>query len=84
MALQKTTVTVHGFEAVDAYHRVENILFVNKTQMSFNVRSYKEIKLPFFAEQIFSCAYDVTGENPIKQAYVYLKTLPEFANAANC
>jgi len=84
MALQKTTVTVHGFEAVDAYHRVENIFFVNKTQINFNVRSYKEVNMPFFTEQIFSCKYDVAGENPIKQAYIHLKTLPEFVNAANC
>lgn len=27
---------------------------------------------------------DLNGGNPIKQAYEYLKTLPEFANATDC
>jgi len=33
---------------------------------------------PYFFE------YDITGDNPIKQAYLHLKTLPEFANAVDC
>jgi len=28
--------------------------------------------------------YDLDGENPIKQAYIHLKTLPEFADAVDC
>jgi hypothetical protein len=31
-----------------------------------------------------SCKYDITGNNPIAQAYMYLKTLPEFASAKDC
>jgi hypothetical protein len=27
--------------------------------------------------------YDLNGPNPIKQAYLYLKTLPEFADAVD-
>jgi hypothetical protein len=27
---------------------------------------------------------DMNGENPIKQAYEHLKTLPEFADAVDC
>jgi len=35
-------------------------------------------------ERPYFFQYDITGENPIKQAYEYLKTLPEFANATDC
>jgi hypothetical protein len=35
-------------------------------------------------ERPYFFSYDITGENPIKQAYEYLKTLPEFANATDC
>ena len=28
--------------------------------------------------------YDLDGENPIKQAYEYIKTLPEFEGAEDC
>jgi hypothetical protein len=27
---------------------------------------------------------DMEGENPVKQAYLYLKTLPEFSDATDC
>jgi hypothetical protein len=29
-------------------------------------------------------AHGLEGANPIKQAYLYLKTLPEFADAVDC
>jgi hypothetical protein len=37
----------------------------------------------FFTEHIpFTISLD--GPNPIRQAYLYLKTLPEFADAVDC
>jgi hypothetical protein len=84
MALSKTTTTIHGFEAVDAYHRVEAVALPNKNEITFHVRSYSDTDKPFFAEQILTAAYDLDGENPIKQAYDHLKTLPEFAGAIDC
>jgi hypothetical protein len=49
------------------------------------VRSYKDSSgLPHFADLAVGCTYDINGENPIKQAYVYLKTTSEFANAKDC
>jgi galactose mutarotase-like enzyme len=83
MALEKTTTTPHGFAAVNAYHRVEGTQ-VNKDTMTFQVRSYKDNSgLPHFADAPFNCSYDLNGDNPIKQAYEHLKTLPEFAGAAD-
>jgi hypothetical protein len=84
MALKKTTTSPHGFESANAYHRVESVSLKDKNKITFHVRSYKETDLPFFAEQVLSAAYDITGENPIKQAYAHLKTLKDFADAVDC
>jgi hypothetical protein len=84
MALAKTVETVNGFQAVNAYHRVEGLRLENKTAMSFHVRSYTVPDKPFFTESVLSCAYAFDGDNPIKQAYAHLKTLPEFAGATDC
>lgn len=85
MALEKTVVTNHGFEADKAYHRVEGVRLDNKTKMSFQVSSYKtqESELAF-SIAAFACTYDIQGANPIAQAYAHLKTLSEFADAVDC
>ena len=84
MALNKTTTSSQGFEAVNAYHRVEGLCLVTNQSMTFRVRTYKDVSFPAFADNGYSFSYDITGENPIKQAYEYLKTLPEFSNATDC
>lgn len=84
MALLKTVSTVHGLQAVNAYHRVEAVTLQNKETITFHVRSYLATDKPFFMESVLSCGYAIDGENPIKQAYKYLKTLPEFAGATDC
>ena len=84
MALSKTITTVHGFTAVNAYHRVEAVSLVNKEQISFYVRSYVASDKPFFVEQVMATSYAIDGLNPIAQAYNYVKTLPEFVGAVDC
>lgn len=84
MAFKKTVTTVHGFEAVDAYHRVENVMLVGKDKINFHVRSYKEPSMPAFNDQFAECAYDLNSGNPIAQAYDYLKTTDEFKDAVSC
>jgi len=84
MALKKTVTTTHGLKAVDSYHRVEGVKLESKTAISFHIRSYTATDKPFFEESVLSCAYDIDGANPIAQAYKYLKTLPEFADAVDC
>lgn len=84
MALNKTTTSLQGFEAVNAYHRVQGLCLVTNQNMTFRVYAYKDIAFPAFADSGYYCAYNITGENPIKQAYEHLKTLPEFANATDC
>jgi hypothetical protein len=86
MALQKNFESAHGIELNSAYHRVENVMLIDKTKMSFNVRAYvnNEAKFLPLKDSGHTCNYEINGLNPIKQAYEYLKTLPEFAGATDC
>lgn len=43
MALKKTVTTIHGFEAVNAYHRVEEMQVTSKSRMTFKVASYRAL-----------------------------------------
>jgi hypothetical protein len=84
MALKVTKTTVSGLEVKDAYLRVEKVYLNEKKNIAFQVKAYKSKELPPFDERHYGCAYDINGENPIKQAYLHLKTLPEFAGAVDC
>jgi hypothetical protein len=85
MALSMTTATVHGLIATDAYHRVEHVVIASKSQIEFTVMSYASAGNPMaFGAKTMRCGYDMDGENPVRQAYLHLKTLPEFANAVDC
>jgi len=84
MALKLTKTTESGLEVKDAYVRVEQITLRGKENISFQVKAYKNKDLPSFEENFYGCAYDINGENPIKQAYLHLKSLPEFAGAVDC
>lgn len=84
MAIQKTICTPSGIEVPGAYHRVEAVHLEGKTQMTFHLRSYSDTAKPFFAEVMVTCAYDLEGDNPIKQSYLHAKTLEEFADATDC
>lgn len=84
MAVKKTVTTHHGFVAIDAYHRIENVTVVDKNKINFHVRLYVDKNKPFFDEAVFISVYDIDGANPIKQAYDYIKTLPEFEGATDC
>ena len=44
----------------------------------------KEAGGPVLFERNFLFPIQLAGDNFIKQAYEYLKTLPEFANATDC
>lgn len=83
MALKKTVKTPHGFDAENAYHRVEGVR-VEKDKIQFQARASIDGIKPHFADVSYECAYAIEGENPIKQAYEHLKTLPEFAGAVDC
>lgn len=84
MALKITVTTPHGITVNNAYHRVEYMHIVGKTEIKFQMRSYASPDFPHFSDVEYSCAYDIGGKNPIAQAYAHLKTLPEFSDAVDC
>jgi len=83
MALKIAVTTVQGLQAPNAYHRIEEIQIPNKTSMTLAVRSYSDdtAAMPAFSDMLVTCAYDAAGQNPFKQGYAYLKTLPFFNGA---
>ena len=81
MALKKNTTTQHGIDVSGAYHRIEALTIKSKDLMRFHIRAYVSVDKPFFQENVFDASYDLAGENPIKQAYEYIKTLDAFAGA---
>jgi hypothetical protein len=83
MALNKLARTSFGIELPNAYWRIENVS-VTKTEMTFKMRVYNTPDLPAFGEEDHTAPYDIEGENPIKQAYLYLKSLPNFEQAKDC
>jgi hypothetical protein len=83
MALEKTTGTPFGITVENAHHRVEGVV-LNKISLQFKVRSYVSLDHPAFTETVHMCPYDIDGENPIKQAYEYLKTTDQFSDAKDC
>jgi hypothetical protein len=94
MALKLTKTTPHGFIAENAYLRIEEIKINQKRSdiaegnifsMRFILRHYrKNDGCPFFAESEHFCFYDISGQNPILQAYEYLKTQDEFSQSEDC
>lgn len=84
MAFTMNATSVYGFEAINAYHRVEGVRIVAKDEIKFQLRVYKTTNDISFDDKEFSAKYELDGDNPIKQAYLHLKTLPEFANAVDC
>lgn len=85
MALKLTQTTNFGITVTDAYLRVENVIINSKIQIAFHLGSYvNPNNLPSFTSRSFVCSYDIFGDNPIKQAYLYVKSLPEYADAVDC
>jgi len=66
-----------------AYARVSEY-HGTKSRMSFVVTWSEVPGGGMLRQDTHLCDLDLDGENPIRQAYLYLKTLPEFANATDC
>jgi len=84
MALNKTIETASGIVVNNAYLRVEEATVKNKNQLYFFVKYFASVEKPEFESKLFFCPYELDGANPIAQAYVHLKTLPEFSGANDC
>lgn len=85
MALSKTVNTPQGFEAINAYHRVESVSVQGKSELVFLLASYKDKDQSLsFASKRVVCPYDITGENVFQQAYIYIKSTEEFNTSIDC
>jgi hypothetical protein len=83
MALTKTT-NFFGIEIQDVYVRVASFKG-NKQNLVFEVQYFTDSQeLQAFKTEANSCQLLLDDSNPIKQAYLHLKTLPEFADAVDC
>lgn len=51
------------------------------SSMTFGVNYRATESSDPFNSDVFSCGYDSSGDNPITQAYTYLKALDEFSGA---
>jgi len=87
MALQKTIQTNHGLTVNNAYIKVHEISG-NKNTINIRVRAYASQNasgsgLLYLEEWLYNFYPSIADDTPnfIKQAYLYLKTLPEFKDA---
>lgn len=77
------TVELDNYQVLiqDVYVKVETV-FSSKTKATAVV-SYTHDKNKL-TQRSLEFQYDLNGPNPIKQAYLHLKSLPEFADAVDC
>jgi hypothetical protein len=87
MALTKTSSLTNNFGEIstfeDAYLKVTSV-GGSKESFAFELSTFKEQGGLFLNKEVYPLAFDLDGPNPIKQAYEYLKTLPEFSDATDC
>lgn len=86
MAFKKTvTKKLPGFTgtltAKDATWKIDTVVG-SKTTMTATLRAYVEGEI--VVEQEVSFVPDMEGGNFIKQAYEYVKALPDFSDAVDC
>lgn len=74
-----------GIPVAQAYVKVvmPSIMLGNQT-MEFGVHYMASPESPMFSGISVQCPYDIEGDNPVKQAYNHLKTLPEFQGCTDC
>lgn len=87
MALSKPMQLTDNFQRVidfaSVYIKVVTVSG-DKTRMTASVEYREGVDgIPLESTNV-SFSLDLDGANPIKQAYEYLKTLPEFADATDC
>lgn len=81
----KLTQVINGITITDCIVTVGAIsISQNRTSLNFNVGFYATEDGPLLMEDYFVFTeYSLEGDNPVKQAYAYLKGLDRFKNADN-
>lgn len=82
MALKKDHKTATGIIVKGAFFRIESVK-VNKTSMQLSVNVSAKSDTPVIDNFGYAANYDLTGGNPLEQAYCYVKGLPEFDGATD-
>jgi hypothetical protein len=87
MALLKTIQLIDNYgETIvfpNAYIKVVSVS-ARKDFAAATYKFYKTQNEPELEERTIRFTYDLEGPNSIKQAYQFLKTLPEFSDAVDC
>jgi hypothetical protein len=87
MALKKFTQLENNFKEVstfeDCYIKIDYVAGT-KNNITTIVGFFKEKEGFLLQQKTFDVPVSMNGENFIKQAYLHLKTLPEFADAVDC
>jgi hypothetical protein len=84
MALLCTSSNVWGFVEIQACVRVEAIASLSRDSMTAMVCWHADRNREPYDRKMIAMPYDLSGDNPIRQAYLHLKSLPEFAGATDC
>ena len=88
MAISSTVNLETGITVSDCYIRLVSISVENNGSDGGSATAllhfFADRAKPPFASRSVSFLYNLEGENPIKQAYEHLKTLPEFEGAIDC
>lgn len=82
MALQGNFV-YNGVTIPNAYIKVE-LINMNKSNINVTVVWRASAGSTPLQNQNFGFPYNISGNNPIAQAYIALKALPEFSSTADC
>lgn len=84
MAL-KVSLNIGGIVVSDAYVKVESFTG-DKNHLRFVtvVKICKDSEPLPLPNEAYGFEYELNAGNPLEQAYVYLKTLPEFTGAVDC
>jgi hypothetical protein len=96
---QTATLSSLGLTLENVYYRVENLAIDSSytpateinpevprnSRMTFYVRAYAtSTNVEKLDQTSYNAPYDIQSlDNPIKQAYIYVKTMPEFENAVD-
>lgn len=72
-----------GLAVRAAYFRI-NQFSGSKERVWFSVGMFTTPDGAMLAETNYVMPYDLEADNPIKQGYLYLKTLAEFTGATDC
>ena len=87
MALSKAITLVDNFNESltfnNAYIKIVQVSVTKETCIT-TYKVLKQANGQELAHDTVCFSFDLDGPNPIKQAYLFLKTLPEFSDATDC